>query len=153
MIEIGIQTGPIDIATILAAIESGGAGAVASFTGLVRQDDGVTLLELEHYPGGTERALRDLADQAARRWDLTGVRIVHRVGPMVPGDRVVFVGTAARHRAAALDACAFLIDRLKTEAPFWKREWRGDCASWVDARGSDDAAAARWRESPPQPLR
>lgn len=152
MIDIRIQTDPIDVATVLAAIEGGAAGAVASFTGLVRQDDGVTVLELEHYPGGTERALHDLARQAAERWVLTGVRIVHRVGPMVPGDRVVFVGTAARHRAAALDACAFLIDRLKTDAPFWKREWRGGTASWVDARDSDDAAAARWRDNPPSAI-
>ncbi|MBR0553979.1 molybdenum cofactor biosynthesis protein MoaE [Stakelama marina] len=145
MIDIRVQTEPFDPGAELGAIEGGGAGAVASFTGLVRSDDGVTTLELEHYPGMTEAALRDLAEQAVARWSLSAATIVHRVGPMAPGERIVFVGTAAPHRQAALDACSFLIDRLKTEAPFWKRETRGDEARWVDARTSDDAAAQRWR--------
>lgn len=149
MIDIRIQADAIDLAEALAGVEGGGAGAVASFTGLVRSDDGVTVLELEHYPGGTERALTDLAVEATERWELSAVRIIHRVGPMVPGDRVVFVAAAATHRAAALKACAFLIDRLKTDAPFWKREQRGDVSRWVDARDSDDAAAARWRANHP----
>ncbi len=139
-----VQPDAIDVAAELALIEVAGAGGVASFTGLVRGDDGVTMLELEHYPGATEAALIDLATQAVARWDLLAAHIVHRVGQMVPGDRVVFVGTAAPHRAAALEACAFLIDRLKTDAPFWKREMRGDAARWVEPRGSDDAAAERW---------
>ena len=122
----------------------GGVGAVATFTGLVRGDDGVTTLELEHYPGATERALTDLVEQAAARWSLSAATVVHRVGPMAPGERIVFVGTAAPHRGAALEACAYLIDRLKTDAPFWKRETRGDELRWVEPRASDDAAAARW---------
>lgn len=146
MIDVRVQSDPLDLADLLAGVEADGAGAVASFTGLVRGDDGVTVLELEHYPGGTERALTELAQQARGRWSLSAVRIVHRVGRMVPGDRVVFVAAAATHRAAALDACAFLIDRLKTDAPFWKREERGTTSRWVDARDSDHAAAARWRE-------
>lgn len=145
MIAARVQHGPIDLASELAIVEGVGAGAVASFTGLVRGDDGVTMLELEHYPGATEAALLDLATQASARWGLIAAHIVHRVGCMVPGDRVVFVATASAHRAAAMDACAFLIDRLKTDAPFWKREERGDDARWVEPRAADDQAAARWR--------
>jgi molybdopterin synthase catalytic subunit len=142
MIRVLVSPAPIDVGAEHAALEAG--GAVATFTGLVRADDGVTTLELEHYPGATERALEGLAAEALSRWKLTAATVVHRVGPMQPGERIVFVGTAAPHRAAALDACAFLIDRLKTDAPFWKREARGQDRRWVDARGSDDAAAARW---------
>lgn len=145
MIRVVVQSEPIDIAAEHAAAEQADAGAVASFTGLVRGDDGVTELALEHYPGATERALTKLCEQAVARWSLAGATVVHRVGPMVPGDRVVFVATTARHRGAALEACAFLIDRLKTGAPFWKRERRGAAATWVEARDSDAAAAERWR--------
>lgn len=144
MIRVRVSPEPIDVAAELAAVETAGAGAVASFTGLVRADDGVELLELEHYPGATEAALRRLAEEARGRWALLAAGVAHRVGPMRPGERIVFVGTAAPHRAAALDACAFLIDRLKTAAPFWKRETRGGEARWVEAREGDDAAAARW---------
>jgi len=135
---------PIDVADEFAAISAKGAGGVATFVGLVRADDGVATLELEHYPGATEAALAALLTQAVARWSLLDARITHRIGVMVPGDAVVFVGTAAAHRAAALEACAFLIDRLKTDAPFWKKETRGRDAMWVEPRGSDDAAAARW---------
>lgn len=145
MIRIVVQQMPIDTAAELAAIEGAGAGGVASFTGLVRSDDGVKTLELEHYPGATEAALRALAQAATVRWALLGVIIIHRIGVMIPGDRVVFVATASAHRAPALEACAFLIDRLKTEAPFWKRETRKEGARWVEPRASDDAAAGRWQ--------
>jgi molybdopterin synthase catalytic subunit len=144
MIRVSINHAPIDIGTELAGVEESGAGAVASFTGIVRGDDGVTCLELEHYPGMTEAALCDLAEQAAARWGLMSAVIVHRVGPMAPGDRVVFIATAAPHRQAALEACAYLIDRLKTDAPFWKRELRGEASNWVEARPGDHQAAARW---------
>ncbi|MBA3880544.1 MAG: molybdopterin synthase catalytic subunit [Sphingobium sp.] len=146
MIRVVVTDAPIDPAAELAALEVAGAGGVASFTGLVRADDGVTALELEHYPGATEAALNALAAQARDRWALLATVVVHRVGRMVPGDRVVFVGTAAAHRQAALEACAFLIDRLKTEAPFWKREVLPNGARWVEARATDDAAAARWAD-------
>lgn len=145
MIRVAVTPDPIDLAAALAAVEGEGAGAVASFTGLVRGDDGVTMLTLEHYPGATEAALRQLAEEATARWALLTATIIHRVGTMAPGDRVVFVATAAPHRAAALDACAYLIDRLKTDAPFWKRETRGDESRWVEPRGTDAAAAARWQ--------
>jgi molybdopterin synthase catalytic subunit len=144
MIRVVVQADPIDLGVEHAAAERAEAGAVATFTGLVRGDDGVTELALEHYPGATERALEALCETAVARWELAAAVIVHRVGPMVPGDRVVFVATTALHRGAALEACAFLIDRLKTGAPFWKRERRGQNSRWVEARDSDDAAAARW---------
>ena len=144
MIRVVVTEQPIDLAAELARVEVAGAGGVASFTGLVRADDGVAALELEHYPGATEAALTALATQARDRWDLLAVVIVHRVGRMIPGDRVVFAGAAAAHRAPALDGCAFLIDRLKTDAPFWKREVLAEGARWVEARAGDDAAAARW---------
>ena len=143
MIRVHVTTGPIDVAAEHDLLEQG--GAVATFTGLVRADDGVATLELEHYPGATEAALTRLAEEATRRWPLAAVTIVHRVGPMHPGERIVFTGAASAHRAAALDACAFLIDRLKTDAPFWKREVVAGEGRWVEARDSDDHAADRWR--------
>jgi molybdopterin synthase catalytic subunit len=102
-------------------------------------------MTLEHYPAMTERALQALAGSAAARWPLSAVTIIHRVGELMPGDQIVFVGTASAHRAAALESCAYLIDRLKTNAPFWKSERFADgTTEWVEARGSDDDAAARW---------
>jgi len=147
MIRVLVQYESIDQATEFAGIMAAGVGGIATFAGVVRADDGVTTLELEHYPGATESALRTLAEEAARRWGLAAASVVHRVGVMQPGELVVFVGTAAAHRGAALEACAFLIDRLKTEAPFWKRETRGDEARWVEPRDGDTRAAARWDRS------
>lgn len=144
MIRVSVDPAPIELAIEVAALEERGAGAVATFTGVVRGDDGVTELALEHYPGMTEAMLIALAEAATARWRLLGVTIVHRVGAMLPGERIVFVGTAAGHRREALDACAYLIDRLKTDAPFWKRETRGDAVTWVAPRDSDASAAARW---------
>lgn len=144
MIRVLVSPEPIDLAAELALAEAAGAGGVASFTGLVRADGDVDLLELQHYPGATEAALRRLAEEARGRWGLLAASVVHRVGAMRPGERIVFVGTAAPHRGAALEACAFLIDRLKTGAPFWKREVRCGTGRWVEARGADEDAAARW---------
>ncbi len=143
MIRVVVQKSPIDIMAEMVRVE-GEAGAVATFTGLVRADDGVETLELEHYPGATEAALTKVAEGACIRWGLSAATIVHRVGPMHPGERIVFVAAASAHRGASLEACAYLIDRLKTDAPFWKRETRGAEASWVEARDADEAAAARW---------
>jgi len=145
MIRVRVTDAAIDVAAELDALERAGGGAVASFTGLVREDGGVEELFLEHYPDATEKALRDLAAEAIQRWSLEAATVIHRVGAMKPGERIVFVGTAAAHRAAALEACAFLIDRLKTDAPFWKRETRGQDARWVGERDSDRDAADRWK--------
>jgi len=150
MIRILVSPAPIDLAAEMALAEqASGAGAVATFTGLVRADAGVAgdvdVLELEHYPGATETALTLLAEEASARWQLGAATIVHRVGPMRPGERIVFVAAAAPHRGGALDACAYLIDRLKTDAPFWKREIRGRTAAWVEPREADTTAADRWR--------
>ena len=140
-----VQTEDFDSGAELARLETLGGGAVASFTGLVRGDDGLTALTLEHYPGMTQAALAALADQAEARWPLVGLVLIHRVGRMAVGERIVLVATASPHRAAALEACSFLIDRLKTDAPFWKKEERGSGETrWVEARASDEDAAARW---------
>lgn len=144
MIRTIVQSGPLDLGVLLAET-GGGAGAVATFTGHVRADDGVTVLDLEHYPGATERALENVAREAAERWGLVSATIVHRVGPMAPGEAIVFVAAAAHHRRTALEACAYLIDRLKTDAPFWKKETRGATISWVAPRASDAAASEKWR--------
>lgn len=142
MIRVLVSEAPIDVEAELQALER--SGAAATFTGLVRGDDGVSVLRLEHYPGATEAALTRIAEDAIARWSLVATTIVHRVGTIKVGERIVFVGAGADHRSAALDACAYLIDRLKTDAPFWKSEMRGDAATWVEPRDSDDTAAARW---------
>lgn len=144
MIRISVQAEPIDLAAEISAIEGHGAGAVATFSGYVRVDDGVIALELEHYPGMTEAALTALAEDAKQRWSLTALSIIHRVGRMTPGNRIVLVAVAAPHRGDALAACAALIDQLKTKAPFWKREGRGSGQSWVEHRATDEEAAHRW---------
>lgn len=126
-------------------LEQAGVGGIATFVGLVRGDGGLVEMLLEHYPAMTYRALMTLAETASARWPLNAVTLIHRVGPLVPGDRIVFVGAASAHRAAALDACAYLIDRLKTDAPFWKRERFADgTARWVEPRAADVATAQRW---------
>ncbi|MBP6012728.1 MAG: molybdopterin synthase catalytic subunit MoaE [Alphaproteobacteria bacterium] len=123
-------------------------GAVVSFVGLVRGEshgERLTSMTLEHFPGMTERELERIAEEALSRWCLQGVSVVHRVGELKPGERIVLVVTAATHRQAAFDAGNFLMDYLKTRAPFWKRELRASGEYWVEARDSDDEAAARWR--------
>ncbi len=145
MIEVRVQSERFDPGAELGRLESLSPGAVASFTGLVRGDDGLVAMELEHYPAMTQTALQRVVAEAVSRWPLSGVIVIHRYGRLVPGDRIVFVGTGSSHRAAALDGCAFLIDWLKTRAPFWKREVLADgSARWVEARAADDSAAARW---------
>ncbi|MND98185.1 Molybdopterin synthase catalytic subunit [compost metagenome] len=124
-----------------------GIGAVVGFVGYVRDyNDGnaVAAMTLEHYPGMTEKALAGIVEQAGQRWPLLGVEIVHRVGHLLPGEPIVFVGTASSHRQAAFDACNFIMDYLKTRAPFWKREDTPEGARWVDGRDSDQSAARRW---------
>lgn len=126
---------------------AGDAGAVVFFSGCVRADsesDPVTALELEYYPGMTEKSLQQIARQAAERWPLAGVRVIHRVGRLALGEQIVFVGVAARHRSAAFAAAEYLMDFLKTEAPFWKKEHRASGEVWVEARHSDREAVSRW---------
>lgn len=125
-------------------------GAVVSFTGLVR-GGGVTGMTLEHYPGMTEKALEAIEAEARGRWPLQGVAIIHRVGPLEPGARIVFVATASRHRRAAFESAEFIMDYLKTRAPFWKKETGADGADrWVEARDADDSAAERWQGDTPR---
>jgi molybdopterin synthase catalytic subunit len=146
MIRIVVQEGDFDVGAELAALPGDvpGVGAVASFIGIVRGGDGLTALMLEHYAGMTEAALRNVAEEADARWPLTGITILHRIGRLRVGDRIVLVATASGHRAAALEATAFLMDWLKTRAPFWKREEGAWGTRWVEARHADTAAAERW---------
>lgn len=145
MIRASVQAEDFDPAAELAALEMLGGGAVASFTGLVRGDDGLIDMALDHYPAMTAAQIDRIAAQALGRWPLLGICIIHRVGALVPGDRIVFVGTASSHRAAALESCAFLIDWLKSRAPFWKKERFADGReTWVEAQAADEAKAEGW---------
>ena len=146
---VSIQTADFDLAAESAALRAGdaGVGAVASFVGTVRNHaEGATVqgMELEHYPGMTEAAIEAMIDQALARFDIRGVRVIHRVGTLEAGAQIVLVLVTSAHRHPAFEACEFLMDYLKTQAPFWKKEQRGDGAHWVDARADDDAALARW---------
>lgn len=147
MSEVLIEVGEADFdpAAQLARLEALGGGAVASFTGIVRGGNGLIAMRLDHYPAMTEAQIGRIVEEACARWPLLGVVVIHRVGELFPGERIVFVGTASSHRAAALEACAFLIDWLKTTAPFWKKERYADGrAQWVEARAEDEAARERW---------
>lgn len=148
MIAIGVGEADFDPATLLGRLEGMGGGGVASFTGIVRADGGLKSLRLDHYPAMTQMQIRRIVDDAVARWPLLGVIVIHRIGDLHPGDRIVFVGTASAHRAAALESCAFLIDWLKTSAPFWKKENFADGRkNWVEARVEDDAARDRWGQA------
>jgi molybdopterin synthase catalytic subunit len=144
-IHIQVQPEPFDVNDELAALAWDGVGAIASFTGYVRGDGGLVAMTLEHYPGMTEREIERCAQEATSRWPLSGVTVIHRIGRLTVGEPIVLVATASSHRAAAFAACEFLMDYLKTRAPFWKQEERPDGKGWVEANTSDDAAAERWR--------
>jgi molybdopterin synthase catalytic subunit len=155
MARISVQTEDFDVAAEIAGLTSGRTdiGGLGCFIGVVRADKsdrhsgrGIQALTLEHYPAMTLRAIGRITDEAEQRWSLLGCTVIHRVGRMCPGENIVLVLTAAAHRQAALDATAFLIDWLKTKAPFWKREEFPDGdAAWVEARDADGDAAERWR--------
>ena len=145
IVNIHIQREDFDLADEVEALTAETTGAVASFVGLVRGGDGLDALVLEHYPGMTEREIGRIVEEAGARWPLDGVTVIHRVGRLAVGTRIVLVAVAAAHRGAAFEACQFVMDYLKTRAPFWKREERGGESRWVEAKTSDDAAAARWR--------
>ena len=144
-----VQTADFDLSAEVAALRAGDAhvGAVASFIGTVRDRNdglGVSAMELEHYPGMTERAIEAMIDEAVHRFDIRAARVIHRVGLLQPLDQIVMVAVTSGHRGQAFQACEFLMDYLKTQAPFWKKETTPAGARWVDARVSDDEALKRW---------
>jgi molybdopterin synthase catalytic subunit len=146
---IRVQTEDFDLSTEVAALRANDprTGAVVSFVGVVRDfndGSGVAEMELEHYPGMTEKALEDIVAQARKRWDLFNVLVIHRVGPLKPLDQIVLVAVSSAHRGEAFAACEFIMDYLKTQAPFWKKEQTPSGARWVDARATDDAALQKW---------
>ena len=146
---VSIQTADFDVAAEIAALrrEDAGVGAVCSFIGTVRdRNDGsaVASMELEHYPGMTEKAIEAMIDEAHRRFDILGARVIHRVGLLQPLDQIMMVAVTSAHRGESFQACEFLMDYLKTQAPFWKKEDTPEGARWVDARVADDKALARW---------
>ena len=142
-----VQSEPFDMGAEVTAFTASvpGAGAVVTFSGLVRDEGGsLTAMEIEHYPGMTERALEKIRADALARWSLTDAMIIHRYGPMKPGDQIMMVATAARHRTDAFAAAEFLMDYLKSRAPFWKKEFGTDGDAWVAAKDEDDDALDRW---------
>jgi molybdopterin synthase catalytic subunit len=150
---IRVQREDFDIGAELNALSAGNAkiGGVASFVGLVRDiatEGEISAMTLEHYPGMTEKRLAEIETEALKRWPLEATLIIHRYGRLEPGDRIVLVATASAHRQAALESCAFLIDWLKTKAPFWKLEESEAGAAWVEAKATDDQAAEKWRRGP-----
>ncbi|MBT9503278.1 MAG: molybdenum cofactor biosynthesis protein MoaE [Burkholderiaceae bacterium] len=149
IVSVAIQTEDFDLSAEVAALHAGngGVGAIVNFVGTVRdrgQDQAISLMELEHYPGMTERAIEAMVDEAHKRFDILGARVIHRVGVLQPLEQIVLVAVTSRHRGQAFQACEFLMDYLKTQAPFWKKETTPGGARWVDARSVDDAALARW---------
>ena len=143
-----VQEQTFDAGALQQALVGADSGAVVTFTGHVRGGmgaDAVTCLELEHYPGMTERSLLAILEDAAARWPLLAAAVVHRVGRLAPGEPIVWVGVSAAHRGEAFAACDFVMDFLKTRAPFWKKEHRADGSAWVESRSSDDDRAARWQ--------
>lgn len=141
-----VQSSPFDLGAEVAAFAEGraGVGAVVTFTGVVRDDGGLLAMEIEHYPGMTERAIWAIVEEARRRWSLLDLLVIHRFGQLAPGERIMMVATAAPHRGDAFAAAEFLMDYLKSRAPFWKKERRADGESWVAAKSEDEAALGRW---------
>jgi molybdopterin synthase catalytic subunit len=149
MSRVRIQTEDFDLSQEVAQLRAGNAkvGAIVTFVGTVRdlnEGAAVAEMELEHYPGMTEQSIDAIIDQACARWPLYGALVIHRVGPLLPMDQIVLVAATAPHRGEAFSACEFIIDYLKTEAPFWKKEQTPEGARWVDARSSDDEALKKW---------
>ena len=144
-----VQTEDFDVGTESRALQGETVGGIALFVGTVRglsSDDGVTAMTLEHFPGMTESELERIEAEARQRWPLAGVTIIHRVGRLLPGEQIVMVAVSSAHRQAAFDGAQFIMDFLKTDAPFWKAEERDGKTSWVEAKDSDDAARARWAD-------
>ncbi|WP_182085707.1 molybdenum cofactor biosynthesis protein MoaE [Aureimonas sp. ME7] len=147
-ISVLVQPGPIDLAAEAQRAAPGGdAGAVVTFAGYCRDEDGrLQALEIEHYPGMAERAIERIATEAAGRWPILNLRCIHRYGMIAPGEEIVFVACSSKHRHAAFEAAGFVMDFMKSKAPFWKREHLSDgsVGGWVEAKDTDDAAAGRW---------
>ena len=146
-----VQTEDFDVGAEILRLRQAqpGVGAVAAFVGVVRdlnEGEGVASMTLEHYPGMTERALEQIEQRARSRWDLAEILVIHRVGELQPTDQIVLVVVTSRHRGEAFAACEFVMDYLKTEAPFWKKERTPEGSRWVDARESDNAARSRWED-------
>ena len=141
-----VQAAAFDLGAEVSAFTAGvaGAGAVVTFTGIVRPDDGLTAMEIEHYPGMTEKAIRAILEQAVKRWSLVDGLVIHRHGMLAPGEAIMMVATAAPHRGDAFAAAEFLMDYLKSRAPFWKKESRAEGQSWVAAKDADEDALKRW---------
>ena len=152
---IRIQPADFDLTSEIAQLRAGDPkiGAIVTFVGTVRDmndGSGVTEMELEHYPGMTEKALEEIIERARQRWDLFDVLVIHRIGPLKPLDQIVLVAVTSAHRGDAFAACEFVMDYLKTQAPFWKKEQTPQGARWVDARSTDDHALTKWDRAPAQ---
>jgi len=146
---VSVRQADFDLSAEVAALRAGdgGVGAVVAFVGTVREHSAgqlVSRMELEHYPGMTEAAIETMIDAAQQRFDIRAIRVVHRIGVLQPADQIVLVAVTSAHRGQAFQACEFLMDYLKTQAPFWKKEGNAEGSHWVDARSSDDAALQRW---------
>jgi molybdopterin synthase catalytic subunit len=151
VITVKVQEVDFDVAQLQSKLLGGACaeGAITTFTGYVRHDNEdrrIDQLALEHYPGMTERSITEIAEQAAERWPLLAAHVVHRIGKLAPGEQIVWVGVASKHREAAFSACEFIMDYLKTRAPFWKKETASGTEHWVSARGTDSERAARWQD-------
>lgn len=152
MLTIRVQSQDFDVSTELAKLRTASKqiGGLASFVGVVRDSNegsAVASLELEHYPGMTEKSIAAIVDEAVTRWQLLGVTVIHRIGKLAPGDQIVFVASSCQHRGSAFAACEFIMDYLKTQAPFWKKELTPQGERWVDSRSADLDAARRWQGS------
>jgi len=152
--DVSIQQEDFDVRALQLALTQGdlAIGAVVNFVGLVRaghKDGQIEYMELEHYPGMTERSIQSIVDEAKQRWNVAAATVVHRVGRLTPGSQIVYVGVSGTHRGESFQACEFIMDYLKTQAPFWKKETTAEGAHWVDARESDESAARRWKSISP----
>ena len=154
-LSVTVEQADFDTAQLQRSLLRGNAteGAIATFTGYVRRDPSsgsVSAMELEHYPGMTEKCIQAILNKAAQRWPILSAKVVHRVGRLSPGDQIVWVGVSSAHRAAAFSACEFIMDYLKAEAPLWKKEHSEAGANWIDAKASDSGRAKRWSEDDTQ---
>ncbi len=148
--DVSIRTADFDAGVEIEKLRRAGVGAIATFSGIVRNNaetPGLIAMTLEHFPGMTEQEIQNIIEQARRRWPITALKVIHRVGRLLPQENIVFVGTASAHRQAAFDSASFIMDYLKTRAPFWKKEETSSGAQWVEARETDDIALQKWVES------